>query len=361
MPPSAISALLLVLLALLAPPAQAAEAQSAHLLEVTGRLAARRTEVHATEREPATELEIRRARVELDYRYQKLLRAVLEVDGGEGFELRDAFVRVGRKALAVRVGQFKPPLSGMELVSSWRLPLARRGLVHNALVDHLRFAGRRPGVQLEWRGEPAWKPQLTAGAFQGSDGAGRLFRTVGVLQTNLLARASVEPGRSELGASAALVGTEAFAGIGIGRYWIAALDASTRARLGPVRLRGWGEAMYGTSFYGTGALGRDTPFVGGRLLVAGRLWGSRTDAPYVELFAQAEQLRFDVAVEDSELRGYVVGLNTGFWDRFRLTLQAEQRRAGARSPYLSAGGNQLRDRTVYLVQLESRLSARWRP
>jgi hypothetical protein len=332
----------------------------AHSLSLVGRLGLRGSQVEAEGRLPEAGTSVSRMRAEVDYRWGGMLRAVLEVELREGLELRDAFVRLGNKSLGVRVGHIKPPISAIQLESSWRLPLTRRGILHSVLIGHMRFAGRRPGVQLEWR--PAagrWKPRLVAGAFQGSDAQGRLFQSLGVLETNLMARASVHPGGLEVGLFGALIGTEPFTGVGIGRYWMVGTDVKARGRLGPLRLRAWGEAFYGLSFYGAQAFGRDTPFAAGRLLGAARLGGRRADAPYVELFALGEQTRFDLADADSTLSGRGVGINTGWWERFRLTLQAEQRLSGRSSPYISRGGNQLRSRTVFMLQMETRLEQGW--
>jgi len=179
------------------------------------------------------EIGVSRAQIELGYRYRKWLSLVLQGDlaafpgaqpayvwpaeetpdpAGDTFPLEDAYARIGRKELAVRLGYFKPPVSGVEMDSSWDLPVARRGILHSALIDQMRFAGRRPGIQLEWAADAVLEPKLRAGAFQGSDSDGSLLRTLGVYETNLAARGSIQPGPVEVGLSGALVGTPPYPG-----------------------------------------------------------------------------------------------------------------------------------------------------
>jgi hypothetical protein len=127
-------------------PVTEAPEKNLHRLELSGRLAGRGLRTEAAEREPTLEYGVSRAKLELDYRYSKWLRIVLEGGVDEGPELQDAYVRLGKKKLGVRLGHFKPPVSAGELESSWDLPVARRGILHGVLIEHARFAGRRPGL-----------------------------------------------------------------------------------------------------------------------------------------------------------------------------------------------------------------------
>jgi hypothetical protein len=328
------------------------------------------------------EIGVSRAQIEVGYRYRKGLAVVLQGDlaafpgaqpeyawpadetpepAGDGFPLEDAYARIGGKDLAVRLGYFKPPVSGVEMDSSWDLPVARRGILHGALVEDMRFAGRRPGIQIEWAAGTTLKPKLRAGVFQGSDSDGSLLRTLGVYETNLAARASIQPGPVEVGLSGTLVGTPPYPSAGVGRYWLVGADALADAEIGPLRFRAWGDLACGLSFHGLyGGLGQDALFAAGRALLAVRRGGGQRGSPYLELFGMAEAVNFDLIAEHRTLAGYVGGLNVGFWDRLRLTLQAEVREVGIYSPNLSAGGNQLRERTVFLAQLGGAFDERWR-
>jgi hypothetical protein len=339
----------------------------------------------------AHELGVSRAQIELGYRYRKWLAVVLQGDlaafpgaqpeyawpaddtpepAGDGFPLEDAYARIGGKELAVRIGYFKPPVSAVEMDSSWDLPIARRGILHAALVEDMRFAGRRPGIQLEWaagsgsfsaRSDPILKPKLRVGVFQGSDSDGSPLHTLGVYETNLAARGSIQQGPVEVGLFGTLVGTPPYTGALVGRYWLVGADALADATMGPLGVRAWVDLAYGLSFHGLyGALGQDAPFAAGRALLAVRRGGDKRGSSYLELFGMAEAVNFDLTAEHRTLSGYVAGLNVGFWDRLRLTFQAEVRKVGIYSPNLSAGGNQLRERTVFLAQLGGAYDARWR-
>src|SRR5919106_1747780 len=74
----------------------------------------------------------------------------------------------------------------------------------------------------------------------------------------------------------------------------------------------------------------------------------------------AEGVNFDLVADHRTVSGYVVGINAGWWDRLRLTLGMERRDVGIYSPLLTDGGNQLRERTVFIVQLGGALDERWR-
>jgi hypothetical protein len=370
------------------PTAKKKKPERFHAISLQGRFDLRGIHTRAAPRQlgepiptPTSGIGISRAQIELGYRYRKWLSLVLQGDlaalpglrpmyewpaeegpePAEGFPLEDAYARIGEKNLAVRLGYFKPPVSGVEMASSWDLPIARRGILHSTLVEHMRFAGRRPGIQLEWARDVPLKPRLRAGVFQGSQADGSLLRTVGVYETNLAARASIEPGPVEVGFWGTVVGTPPYLGAEVGRYWVTGVDALADAPLGPFHARAWTDLAYGVSFHGLyGALGQDAPFLAGRVLLALRLGGRESASAYAELFAMAEHVNFDLTAEDRTLTGYVFGTNAGLWDRLRLTLQVEIREVGIYSPNLSAGGNPLRERTVFLAQLGGAFDERWR-
>jgi hypothetical protein len=300
------------------------------------------------------------ARLELRYERGRWLDAVLEVDVADGVELKDAFLRSGTSLLAAKAGQFKPPFSAVELESGWTLPLVRRGVVHQVLEDHMRFAGRRPGAQVEASLGGPLRPELHAGAFQGLSAGGEVLRDAGRLETGFAGRASIRPGPLELGAFGALVGTEPVPGAGIGRYWAAGADVVLDLEAAGFGVRAWADAIVGRSFYALGLVGGDGTFAAGRAVVALRWGGLRAGDPYVEPFGLAETVRFDVDTPGTTLTGLVAGVNVGFWKRLRLGLQVEERRSGDASPPLTDGGNPLRDRRVVLVELGGSVGQGWR-
>jgi hypothetical protein len=340
------------------PPPDAARPASRLGLKGRVELQARRDEKDG--REPEETSGIDSARIELRYERGRWLDAVLEVDVADGLELRDAFVLTGTRRLATRLGQFKPPISAVELDSGWTLPVLRRGIVHQVLEDHMRFTGRRPGVQLEASAGKPLRPSLEIGVFQGLAPGGELLPRVGTLETSVAGRASVRPGPLELGAFGALVGTEPMPGFGIGRYWAVGADAVLELEAAGFGFRAWADAHYGKSFYALGLVGLDGMFAAGRAIAAVRWGGLDGGRPYVEAFGLAETVRFDLDTPGSTLSGAAVGLNAGLWKRLRLGIQVEERRSGTASPPLSDGGNRLRDRRAFLVELGGSFGHTWR-
>ena len=111
----------------------------------------------------------------------KWLSAEIEVDAADGFELLDAWIRARTETFSARAGQFKVPFSAIEIESSFDLPMVRRGLVHDILVDELEVAGRRPGIALGARD----KGELPAVASSSASFRARCWstriRTIGTL------------------------------------------------------------------------------------------------------------------------------------------------------------------------------------
>ena len=122
-----------------------------------------------TGRVDSFDLAVPLARFGVHYRSPlKWLSAQVEVDVAEGIELLDAWMLARNENLSVRAGKFKMPFSAIEMESSFTLPMVRRGLVHDILVDELEVAGRRPGVAFGARSRGDFRPSLVLGAFQGS-------------------------------------------------------------------------------------------------------------------------------------------------------------------------------------------------
>ena len=132
-----------------------------------GRIYAR---VSADEREAyARSLSIASARVGLSASLPHL-DAEVTADLSSKSPLKDAFLRVAdsQKRLRLYGGQFKAPFLARELESSWRLPVLRRGLVADYLVDTHKLGGRRPGLMGEVSLKEAWKLKVSGGIFQGA-------------------------------------------------------------------------------------------------------------------------------------------------------------------------------------------------
>lgn len=118
------------------------------------------------DRAPHNELEVVRARLALDLQPEPWLFAQLDVDAVDLPIVKDAYVVLQPvAALGVTIGQFKKPFSRLELTSSGKLPLWRRGIVNDRLTRNYGYGGRDVGVMLLGRAGPF---TYAAGAFNGT-------------------------------------------------------------------------------------------------------------------------------------------------------------------------------------------------
>lgn len=302
-----------------------------------------------------TEESVASARVQARYRHGKWLRAVVEAELAGKPELKDAFVLLRRRGAAVRAGQFKPPVSAIELESAWTLPGVGRGLMNDILVDRLQIAGRRPGLQLEWNGAAPLRPGVHVGVFQPSDPDGDLIDDAGAPDRNAAARLAVRPGPVAIGAFAEVRSSRPLMLGSPERFWAAGLDATVEVAFTRHAVRAWADALAGSSWFrGTGATGEAT-FVAGRAIGAWRAGGLDDGQPYAELFAAVSLMDPDLDTENDLAYEATVGVNLGAWDRARLTVQAEARRFATNTPTFQrvnvTGDEPLGDRTALVVQV----------
>jgi hypothetical protein len=281
-------------------------------LRLFGRLYAR---VSADEREDyARALGIESARVGVSASLPHL-EAELSAELSSKSLLKDAYVRLadGRKRLRLYGGQFKAPFLARALESSWGLPLMRRGVVEDWLVDTQRMGGRRPGLMGELRLKEAWQLKVSGGVFQGAKDEETGQRT----GEDAALRASVRPHEAfTLGASTYLA--EVFAGT---RRHAVAADATLR--LGGLELSG--EYVRGQLAQG--------PFTA-QLALASFTLPLGEDGWALQPLAGAEALQLRGPLR---ARGYswVGGLNLLLLDHFKAQLQAERAlRAGDEAPGL---------------------------
>jgi hypothetical protein len=281
----------------------------------------------------ALDLSLESARFGVEYHSPlPWLSAELELDMAGNPEVKDAYILAGKR-LFVKAGQFKIPTAAVELESPWALPLARRGLVHDLLTDWLDVAGRRPGVAVGYRGKGGIKPRLTLGAFQGTtleqvepgDRDVELIEQAALDAQSLAARAELTLAGVTLGlwyehrvASRVQAEFEHYATYGI--------DARVDRRFETGGLRFWVDGSGGESIYVTDDKPGDdqTPiFLVGRALVGYRFGGLELGDPYIEPFGHFALLDPDTEVVDDFVSEAALGVNAGFWDRARLTLQGE--------------------------------------
>jgi hypothetical protein len=282
-------------------PNEADDVEPEQTLRVFGRVFARAS---ADERDDyKRSLSVSSARVGVSTSFQ-YVEAEVSAELSSKSLLKDAFVRIsdGSKRLRFYGGQFKAPFLARSLESSWTLPLMRRGLVEDYLVDTHELGGRRMGLMGEVRLKEMWNLKVSGGLFEGSkDELGERTSEDAAL------RASVSPFKGlTVGASSYLA--QVMEGT---RRHALALDGALK--LGALSVSG--ELV-------TGRLGLG-PFTGQLGLVSYTLPIGEDKAWALQpmLGAEALQLQGEVAGSGWSAVG---GLNVLFSDSFKAQLQAER-------------------------------------
>ncbi len=277
------------------------------------------------------DLDVQSVRVGLEYEApMPWLTAVAELELTGKPSLKDGFVQARSGHYQLRAGQFKVPASAIESESPWVLPLAGRGMLHDLLVDWLDVGGRRPGAVFTYRSGGPLHLRLSGGAFQGSLVADAERKTdtiknMSLDAQSLVARAQIKAGPAAIGAwYEHRVGSPA-----IGRYQYyptAGLDVTVDEPLPGGGIRIWLETIAGESWFELPQLlsdADDTWFVAGRAIVAWRFGGMAQEALYIEPFAQLAGMDPDRNIRTDLFWEAALGVNAGFWDRARITLQGE--------------------------------------
>ncbi len=235
------------------------------------------------------------------------LDATVEADLASKQMLKDAWLRLrdsGRR-YHLWAGQFKAPFLERELESRWDLPLIRRGVVNNFVVNQQGLGGRRLGAMGEVKLKKLMRFNAQLGAFAGERTPG----TPAATRTgeDLAARVSFRP------LEVLTLGANAYVADAVG-------SRSRRAGAMDATLR-WGPA----AFTGEGVVGRvgSGPF---SALLSRLTWdiALTRDATWVlQPLAAAEHLQLRGARPGQGYAG-TLGLNLDYSDRFRLMLQAER-------------------------------------
>jgi hypothetical protein len=290
------------------------------------------------------DLEVSSARFGLKVDVLDWVSLVLEGEFAGRARLRDGFVQAKRKHWAVRGGQFKMPISVFTLESPWRLPLARRGWLHELLSDHLLLSGRREGFQAQALGGGSLDPALTVGAFRsiqwGTD-AGDPIPNPGLDDQTLVARLSVTP----KGIEVAAVGQRRVTVVQQPRgYYTAGLETTGDIEFERTGVRFWAEGMGGTSWLAYDPTSTATVnFVTARALAAFRFGGLSKGELFLEPFATFGFLEPDTDSIDDLYWELMAGVNMGHWRYARATLQFELGRSDRNVPsvqYFSAFGRE---------------------
>jgi Phosphate-selective porin O and P len=281
------------------------------------------------------------ARLELRWRPATWLRGVVEYDQAEDKHLKDAYFAFRGGRFEVRAGQFKPPVSPLQMESRWDLPSADRGLLSEVLIDSFGIAGRRPGLQVEW--DQAGGPFVArAGLFRASsvrgdrigDGAfDNLARDWQAVKTT--GRLAWRHRRVETGVSFDLRPAEPVPGEGYSHFWTAGADFTwSRRRDGP---RAWAEAYAGSSWQDSNAFdGESATFLSGRVLAGWRFGGRKKRDLAIEPYAAGTLFDPDTSIREDLLWEVAFGIHLGALGHLRLDLEA-QHRSVARNAPLSLG------------------------
>ncbi len=300
----------------------------------------------------AVDLALASARLGVDYQAMSWLALTLELELAGKPRANDVYAEAESRHFVARFGQFKMPISIIEMESAWTLPMANRGVLHDLLLNRLAVAGRRPGAIAQVRGGGKLDPAVTIGAFQASNPemGGAYLKGESTDSQNTAIRISVTPGPVRLAGfverrTAKILGA-------IAHFWLFGGDMKLDLPFATHGLRVWAEGMAGSSWYGPDFDRRyDATFATARAIVAWRHGGLSAGQVYVEPFVTLGALDADTGNPDDVVTEGFVGVNVGYWRRARLTLQVElaQRPSGILSQ-LFAGDTTITDHKAVVLQ-----------
>jgi hypothetical protein len=327
-------------------------------VELSGRVLARgfrESEDGAT----VSTTDVENARLELRWRPSRWLRGVVEFDLAEDRHWKDVYVGLRSGRFEIRAGQFKPPISPVQMASRWDLPTADRGLLSEVLFFAFGIAGRRPGAQIEWDQKGgAWSAMgglFRASSVRGDRIGDEAFDNFakGKDAWKATGRLAYGPKRAEIAMSFDLRPAEPRPGEGMRRFWTTGVDLVFKAKgVGP---RVWAEGYLGSSWQDANAFdGDDALFVAGRVIAGWRLGDEKKGGVSAEPFLAGTLFDPDASVQADLLSEVGGGVHVGAFRHFRLTLEA-QRGSISRNAPLSLGlflpGQRGEARTRLLAQL----------
>lgn len=320
--------------------------------EISGRFEARESvgTRRGETRGPWTgETSLARAEVGIGWKHENV-KVVVEADLADEAEIKDAWARLDLGAAAVRAGRFKMASTGLESESSWTLPTATRGDLHDALEDALQISGRRTGVSVSTRSKSKLRPEAMLAAWQalGADGDPRRGGDSDLFGQCAGARASISPGPVTAGAFAAWRSVEPYLGSQPERHWAGGADVALDLDAG---LRAWVEGFAGSSPLTFEADDARATFAGARAVLGWKIGGAKKDAAFVEPFAMAGALDPDLETRADLMTEIALGVNAGRWDRWRVQLQVAETRLESNLPASIAERAEIADRRTALLQM----------
>ncbi len=289
-------------------------------------------------------LDLSVADARLDLRYTSPVRwlsAEIEADLSASPVLKDAYAEAKGTNLMARAGQFKMPVSSIEMESPWALPVIDRGLISEILLDRLDIAGRRPGVMVSARSHGPLRPKLTLGAFQASMltevTPKRKTSTLEAQQLasqNFVGRVGIGIGDVEIGAyyEHRINSLEPYK---TAYYWTAGLDIAADWVFSYGGLRVWIDGVSGASGIKHPSKpnqAKDATFVTARALLGFRFGGVVDNEFYVEPFVLAGVIDPDLDVVSDYAWDASAGINVGLWRRARLSIQGEMEKDSRNFP-----------------------------
>lgn len=281
-------------------------------------------------------------RPEIRWEPSEAIRGVFEMDFAGDPRITDAFVRVRSERVGVRVGQFKPPFSTLEMASRWEIPTADRGLLSEVLVDAMGWAGRRPGIEAQLRKNGHFDLDVRLGLFRashtrgdriGDEGFDNLRKGYSFDSQSLIGRVEIARKRGSLGFSGEWRPAEPVPGEGSSRFWGVGVDFAWASRKKAGGLRAWVEGFCGSSWQDSNAFdGTSTTFVAGRTVLAWRFKGEQKGRLFFEPYARASIADPDTSMASDLVNEVTGGLNAGLWERLRVNLEVQHQQFSRNVP-----------------------------
>ncbi len=317
----------------------------------------------------SSDLEAEDIRVALRWQPRAWVRGLAEVDFSDvvnrwfdanKVHVRDAYLEFRPGRFRIRGGEFKSPISPLEMESPWDVPASNRGLLSDVLRFSFGIAGRKPGLELRWNPKgplaaavAVQRATSTRGERVGDESFDNVAQDWSALTTT--ARLAWEGKRLAIGGAFDWRPAEPVPGGGYQHFWTAGADLSWRvaSRAGA---RVWAEGYAGSSWQDVDPYdGRSTTFLAGRVLAAWSFFLQERRAPYVEPCLMGALLEPDTSVTDDLVWELSGGLHFGSFGHLRFVLEAQHRSVSPNTPpalgLAPLGGPPATSRTRFVAQI----------
>jgi hypothetical protein len=275
---------------------------------------------------PTYDFRLTNARIFVTWEQGTLLDAQAEVElsrdrdrnPGAWAPMRDAFVRVSPdRALRLRMGQFKRPFSGLQMISLKNLKLIRRGIGDVWVSDELRYGERDVGFQAEGKIGKGLELHYAFGVFNGTGRNRRDLDPNG--SKDLVGRVEGHLGKH-------LTVSYNFANKRFDQTYTdyQTYPTSTWMSGGDIRVEyaglwGYAEGQYGTNYRSTNQYHTLTALA----MVAYKFRISQVWNMAIEPLVKGEIVRLETEYRDRRILNGTLGANYYLGDIFRLMVQGE--------------------------------------